>query len=464
MSKQNVLKFLWFAASTAGCFWMAAGVDRASSMGVIGGYSLLFVLFAIAVKYRETVPLRELVVVAVILRMVFFVGTPRLSDDYHRFIWEGTLLVNGYNPTALIPDVFMASHEPSSEVLHASFEAMNSASYPTVYPPLHQAVFALGALSGTVNGAVFTMRGILFVGEIMTMLLLLQLLPRFQRQRSDVVFYALNPLVVVELTGNLHFEGLMLMWMGMALLAFFRSRTSALPSVSAHVWLFMSGFFFAAAVFTKLTPLLLIPLAVVVIRKLKPLVWISVGALVLAIPLLLVSITSEGAQQMADGLNLFFRRFEFNASVYYLVRFVGTQMVGYNAIGLIGPVLALLTVFTIVVLAIRSGRRLTLQGGAARVDRKVIDTAVWSWLVYLLLATTVHPWYAIVPATLAVLATGALRFALAVFTFSVTLSYSHYHNNAFNEHYVVIAVGYALPVLAGFLYSRFQCDTISRWV
>lgn len=48
-----------------------------------------------------------------------------------------------------------------------------------------------------------------------------------------------------------------------------------------------------------------------------------------------------------DSVRLWFTSFEFNASIYYAVRFIGYLIIGYNAIGMIGPALASLTMIGI---------------------------------------------------------------------------------------------------------------------
>ena len=55
-------------------------------------------------------------------------------------------------------------------------------------------------------------------------------------------------------------------------------------------------------------------------------------------------------QNFGDSIGLYFQKFEFNASVYYLLRWVGYQTKGYNLIATIGPRLALGTFTGIILL------------------------------------------------------------------------------------------------------------------
>ena len=67
--------------------------------------------------------------------------------------------------------------------------------------------------------------------------------------------YSFNPLIIIELTGNLHFEGVVMCFLGLAFYVGVKNRKS----------LVLSSFLFACAVCVKMLPLIFIPL---IIRKL----------------------------------------------------------------------------------------------------------------------------------------------------------------------------------------------------
>ena len=87
-----------------------------------------------------------------------------------------------------------------------------------------------------------------------------------------------------------------------------------------------------------------------------------------------------------SSVDLYFRKFEFNASIYYLFRYLGQQISGYNHIRYIGPALAVVTLGFNLFLA-SSKIKYTFSNFARY--------GLISWSIYLLLATTVHPWYVI---------------------------------------------------------------------
>jgi len=63
-----------------------------------------------------------------------------LSDDVHRYLWDGRMWLSGRDAYALPPD-----HASLSSLRTADFAHINHSHIPTLYPPLSQALFALTA-------------------------------------------------------------------------------------------------------------------------------------------------------------------------------------------------------------------------------------------------------------------------------------------------------------------------------
>ncbi|WP_155800941.1 hypothetical protein [Pontibacter sp. BAB1700] len=133
-----------------------------------------------------------------------------------------------------------------------------------------------------------------------------------------------------------------------------------------------------------------------------------------------------------QSIDLYFQRFEFNASVYYLLRWLGYQLTGYNQIAVIGPLLSLATFIAILSMAavkkLGSVRRLAGYMAAALT-------------VYLLLATTVHPWY--ITTLVALTTLSHFRYA-TVWSCLAIFSYSAYRTSAYTENLWLVALEYTL--------------------
>ena len=79
-----------------------------------------------------------------------------------------------------------------------------------------------------------------------------------------------------------------------------------------------------------------------------------------------------------QSIDLYYRKFEFNAGLYYLLRFVGQWATGYNLIRWLGPGLALLALSTILYLSINVNK--WLEKGYA-----LAEVGLWILLAYLFL-------------------------------------------------------------------------------
>jgi alpha-1,6-mannosyltransferase len=130
------------------------------------------------------------------------------------------------------------------------------------------------------------------------------------------------------------------------------------------------------------------------------------------------------------SLDLYFQRFEFNASVFYLLRALGNWLLGYDLVGWLGPLLGLGAAGLTLWLARRAGRPAL--------------AALPHWLLltlsgYFALATIVHPWY-LVP-LVALSCFSSLRYA-RVWAGLVVLSYAAYRTPAYTESSWLLALEY----------------------
>ncbi|MCB0639246.1 MAG: hypothetical protein KDC54_21615 [Lewinella sp.] len=403
--------------------WLGYGVAQTTFDRILPAFALAFLAY-VQLMRGPALPLYFWLAVAILLRLILAPAWPVLSDDLYRFVWDGRLLIHGYNPFDHVPSWYLEHSQRIPGIDADLFAQLNSPEYYTIYPPVAQAVFALSCwlFPMSVGGSMIVMKLLLLAAELGSMLLLVRLLRLWELPGSQAGWYALNPLVIVEITGNLHFEGFMIFFLLLAVWWLVRARWSA-----AVVAL-------ALSIASKLIPLMLLPFLVRRIGWRRS--WwffplLGSVFLLLWAPLLDV----ELVRHLANSLDLYFRQFEFNASGYYLLRWVGFQLAGYNLIDWIGPILALVVLVLIV--------------GRAILDKRTSWSSLPGlWLfattVYLALATTVHPWYLCLPVALATLTNW--RYAI-VWSGLAVLSYSHYHAGLFQEKYGLIALEYGLTLV-----------------
>jgi hypothetical protein len=137
-------------------------------------------------------------------------------------------------------------------------------------------------------------------------------------------------------------------------------------------------------------------------------------------------------QNMAKSVDLFFQKFEFNASIYYFVRWIGTQITGYNLISYAGPLLSLIAAILILILSTK-----TIPDN----NRAILISSLFIISAWLLFATTVHPWYICLPVALAVFTPFRYPF---IWSFTATLSYAAYQHNPVQENLWLIGGGYMI--------------------
>jgi len=154
-------------------------------------------------------------------------------------------------------------------------------------------------------------------------------------------------------------------------------------------------------------------------------------------------------ENFASSIDLYFRKFEFNASFYYIIRWIGYKTIGWNIIQKAGPLLGLI-VFTFVLLIslIRKNEK----------PKQLMISLLFAISVYYFFSTTVHPWYIAIPLILSVFT--QYKFAV-IWTFTVMLSYFAYSSQSFQESLWLIAIEYT--VVYGFLiYELMPKKLISR--
>ena len=258
------------------------------------------------------------------------------------------------------------------------------------------------------------MRFFILLMEIGSIYFLIQLLGLYKQDLKLVIIYALNPLVIIELSGNLHHEGLMIMFF----LGFFYYLKKQRTSLSAG--------FMAFSVASNLLPLMFLPF--ILFRTKNPIRFSLILLICLAL-LFFPLLDQSFLFGMKSSLELYYQKFEFNAGLYYLAREIGYWYYGYNAIGLIGKAFFILASIGIALI--------TLGGILRKINEPNVFTFLY--LIFLLFSLIIHPWYILMLLALAPLS--KLRFSLS-WSFLIFLSYLGYSQTGFIENYWVVVIEY----------------------
>jgi alpha-1,6-mannosyltransferase len=395
------------------------GTARTDHLGLMLLFGSLFLGQWLVIR-RGALGVREMQAWALGLRLLAFFAFPALSDDFYRFFWDGLLLRQGLNPLAATPEALLAAEAvgPAQGFTAALFAALNSPGYFTVYPPVLQFIFWLGASLSphSIYGAMLAMKVPVLLAEAGSIWLLPKLLKRLGRAPETAAWYLLHPLVIVELCGNLHFEALMIFGLLAAGYACLRGRPSRmLPGL-------------VLAIGSKLLPVILLPF---LLRRVGWGRGLLIGGLsTLGAGLLFVPLLDGGGLAWPQGIDrgawwlplahltesvrLYYQTFEFNGGLYQLIRWAGFEIRGYNIIRMAGPWLAAAKVAGIALILLLERRPR---------PENLFRVWLWAFILYFALASIVHPWYLTTLVALATLT--RYRFAMLWAALSV-LSYLAY--------------------------------------
>lgn len=176
---------------------------------------------------------------SLLFRLILLQTTPSLSDDIYRYLWDGRVQLSAINPYLYAP-----SSNELAFLRDENHALINHPTIRTIYPPLAQMVFRLGAWVKPTIGA---QRALFVLFDAASILLLMLLLKKRGRSFLWSTVYAWNPLVVVEFAGSGHNDSLMIFLL-LAAFAFWEFRRPRL-SVAA----------FAMASLSKFIPVVMIP-------------------------------------------------------------------------------------------------------------------------------------------------------------------------------------------------------------
>lgn len=382
-----------------------------------GSFFLLYLWIIYTVEDAKTV--RIWIGISILARVLLLFAFPRLSDDIFRFLWDGHLVCAGHNPFEQTPAEWLWAEDKPEGLTLALYDQLNSRNYATVYPPIAQLTFALAVWIGGNSWflSAFILKLIVFSFELLTLRLLPRMLEATGAPRKNVLLYALNPLVIVEGTGNLHYEVVVTALLLLAISLWYQNRQ------------ILSAVCMATAVATKLIPLIFLPFWIRLARPERLLRFYGVvgaGTAILLSPIFAGAAMGKPLHSLA----LFFRNFEFNAGIFNFFKWIGIWTTGYNPIKRIGPLLAFHTLVGTLIGAWVQ-RDLTMRG--------LFRNMMFALTLYLLLSTTVHPWYLIPMLACSTFTT--FRYPLA-WTGMAIVSYTHYMEVPFQSHYEWLILEY----------------------
>ena len=420
--KLHKLPIVLAILSLALYFIFAHHLVRTDFIKLIILFAALFFLCLRIIQF-EKCNLKFLFVIGIFFRMVFLLVEPNLSQDFYRFIWDGHLVANFINPYLEVPNILIQQKDliiPNAQELYKGMGDLSARHYSN-YPPVNQLIFAFIAFFGgkSLFGSVVLMRTLIILADIGIVYFGRKILKRFNRPQHLIFWYFLNPLVIIELTGNLHFEGVMLFFFiwSIYLLAQQKWMLAAIP--------------YALSISVKLVPLLFLPLFLKHLGLKKSFVfYVIVGATCFLsfIPFY----SPYFLENYSQTIGLWFSNFEFNAGLYNGIKQIAIAFDGkpWELIKTYGKVVPIITILAVLGLTFfRQNQKLTV----------LLMSMLSILTLYYFLSATVHPWYIIFLVLLGTFT--EYRFAV-LWSIVVMLSYFAYSNPAFTENLWLLSIEY----------------------
>lgn len=224
---------------------------------IIGLVFTISVVFIVKYQLRSSRILIYIFSIGAIARLLLVPSEPILEDDFNRYLWDGAVTANGYNPFKYAPNMFMerdSLKDLGPKTLHnladSSGAIINRINHPhirTIYPPIAQTTFAIAYLVKPWSVTIW--KFLLFLIDISVFYLLILLLKRIGKPLVLVAIYWWNPILLHEIFNAGHMDLIMYPLILLGILFFLKNK------------IVVSSSFFALAVGGKIWPVIFIPFA-----------------------------------------------------------------------------------------------------------------------------------------------------------------------------------------------------------
>ena len=271
-----------------------------------------FLLLSLPVCFKQldssSIRIAFAIIIGLVARLLMFDTAPILEIDFYRYLWDGAVLFNGYNPYATPPLEIPQLHDPVLDQLVVEsgnvLGRINYSHLTTIYPPLAQGFFALSYWID--NWQLDAWRLVLLIADFFTLTLIVVILKELKRSLLWLTIYWWNPLVITEIFNSGHMEGLIAPFLLSAILFLIKKRQ------------ILSSSFMVLAAAIKIWPLLLIPFCCrpfirTPVRLMVTIVLIVVLAGLFFLPYLLIDNTDS------SGLFVFSQEWQRGGGIFHLL-------------------------------------------------------------------------------------------------------------------------------------------------
>ncbi len=360
--------------------------------------------YFLLIKWYKESHLIPLLTFGIVVRCTACFFLPNLSMDFYRYWWDAKLLDSGFNPLQYTPREVVNQGMIISTHTLEFFNKLNSPDYRSVYPSFSQGLFylALKISSEDLFKFSFLLKFFTILLELPGFYALYKFSIKICKCSKPLMIYFLNPLILIEAYGNLHFELVLSSFMLYGML-FILQR---------NYW--ASGFALGLSIATKIYSAILLPIILTRCGR-----NFFKYILAMAIPLLSMGLFIRINSPTVGGYNLYMKQFEFNSSFFILwskLLIFLQYPEGWDYRGYV-------SIFVFCILGISI---LLIRYTQSNHPDEFFKSAFYFFILFVAVNSTVHPWYFI-----PLVVTGLFSFPGTVNFISCTalLSYMYYDAN-----------------------------------
>ncbi len=179
--------------------------------------------------------LRIVILFSVLFRMTLLFSQPSLSDDIYRYLWDGKVLNHGVNPYRYAPG---AEAREITVLRSSDFSLINHKDIGTTYGPVTLAIFALAE---RISHTALSMKIPFVLFDVGIIYLLFLILRKNKSPSLNILTYAWNPLVIVEIAGSGHNDPLAIFFLW-ASIYFWHNKGNTLGALTITLSVFSKYF------------------------------------------------------------------------------------------------------------------------------------------------------------------------------------------------------------------------------
>lgn len=365
----------------------------------------ILILIYLSERYAVQLPFWFIICIATMLRITFALKSPELSNDIYRYIWDGIVFNNGINPYAFIPIDIYKKFPEYMELFHK----LDHNNFFTIYPPISQLFFTIS--TSIFNNVVF-MKMLLGILDSISCIFIYLLLRSLNKSTSFSLIYFFNPLVILEISGSGHIDGLGVFFLSFSIfllnnaLMSYGKQFNDNFAIKNILTISALGVLFSFAVLTKLFPLVFLPLFLFIL----PIQLFLLFFLIFMLTIVgMIAIFYPYILNMLTTLAIYTANWEFSNILFKLLHSIFNSAIIPRAI---------LSVFFIycLVLIYRKFSSLILN----RSLNAFITACYFITFSFLVFSPTLHSWYGLY---MILFLPFIMRLEGIVFSFSLLLSY-----------------------------------------